>query len=106
MVGTPLSPVDFLRQFSPETADSFQALRKAVAAAGPLDMVTGELVILAALVTAQSEGSFKVHARRLCKENVPVEAMRHAVLLTLAASTTFSQVISGLRWIDDVAKEP
>jgi hypothetical protein len=56
-------------------------------------------------VTSGGESSFKIHARRLLKEGVAVEALRQAVLVTLGASTTLAQVISGLRWIDAVLNE-
>jgi 4-carboxymuconolactone decarboxylase len=101
----PLSPVEYLRTHSADTADAFQALRKAVMASGPLDEKTCELITLGALVTCESEGSFKTHARRLKREGVSLAAMRQAVLVTFAASTTFSQVSAGLRWIDDVVAE-
>lgn len=100
-----LSPLDYLKQLSQDTSAAFQSLRKAVLAAGPLDAHTCELIALGALVTARSEMSFKVHARRLLKEGVSVEALRQAVLVTFGASTTLTEVIEGLRWIDAVAAE-
>ena len=101
----PLSPLDYVKQFSADTGAAFQALRKAVLSAGPLDAHTCELIVLGALVTSGGESSFKIHARRLLKEGVAVEALRQAVLVTLGASTTLAQVISGLRWIDAVLNE-
>jgi alkylhydroperoxidase/carboxymuconolactone decarboxylase family protein YurZ len=98
------TPIEYLNQISSGAADAFQALRKAVLGAGPLDAHTCELIVLGALVTAGSEGSFKVHARRLLRDGVPVEALRQVVLVTFAASTTFAQMSNGLHWIDDVAK--
>ncbi len=99
------SPVEYLRQFSAESAGAFQALRKAVMASGPLDEHTCELITLGALVTCRSESSFKTHARRLKRAGVPLQALRQAVLVTFGASTTFEQVNAGLRWIDDIASE-
>ena len=101
----PLSPLDYVKQFSADTGAAFQALRKAVLSSGPLDAHTCELIVLGALVTSGGESSFKIHARRLLKEGVAVEALRQAVLVTLGASTTLAQVISGLRWIDAVLNE-
>jgi alkylhydroperoxidase/carboxymuconolactone decarboxylase family protein YurZ len=103
--GTALSPLDYVKQFSAETGAAFQALRKSVLGSGPLDAHTCELIVLGALVTSGGESSFKVHARRLLKEGVAVEALRQAVFVTLGASTTLAQVISGLRWIDAVVSE-
>ena len=100
-----LTPVEFLAQFSPKASTAFQDLRKAVLSSGPLDNHTCELITLGAFATVGNEGSFKTHARRLLKEKVPVEALRQAVLVTFAATATFSEVIAALRWVDDVAAE-
>ena len=97
-----MSNVEFLRQISPASAEAFQALRKSVMAAGPLDHTTCELIALGALATSGEEDSFKVHARRLVKEGVGLDALRQAVLVTFAASTTFSQIIAALHWIDEL----
>jgi alkylhydroperoxidase/carboxymuconolactone decarboxylase family protein YurZ len=105
MAAKALSPVEYLRQHSADAAAAFQALRKAVVAAGPLDSTTCELITLGALVTCESESSFKTHARRLKHDGVPLTAMRQAVLVTFGASTTFAQVNAGLHWIDDVGAE-
>jgi alkylhydroperoxidase/carboxymuconolactone decarboxylase family protein YurZ len=101
-----LTPLDYLTQISSETASAFQALRKAVMTAGPLDAHTCELIALGGLVTSGSEQSFKTHARRLLRTGVAVAALRQAVLVTLGASTTFNQALNGLRWIDQVLQEP
>ena len=101
----PLSPLDYVKQFSADTGTAFQALRKAVLGSGPLDAHTCELIVLGGLVTSGGEASFKIHARRLLQEGMAVEALRQAVLVTLGASTTLAQVIAGLRWIDGVLSE-
>jgi alkylhydroperoxidase/carboxymuconolactone decarboxylase family protein YurZ len=75
-----LTPVEYVQQFSAETADAFQALRKSVLAAGPLDGKPCELIVLGALVTTGNEASFKTHARRLLEEGVT----------------------AGLHWVDDI----
>ena len=101
----PKTPVEFLREIDADTAAAFQRLRSAVMAAGPLDHQTCELINLGALATARHEQSFKVHARRLLKEGVEIAALRQAVLSTFAASTTFSQVVDALHWVDQAAAE-
>ena len=98
-----MSPIEYLASISAESASAFQALRKSVLAAGPLDHTTCELVVIATMAVTGAEASFKVHARRLLKEGVELAAMRHAVLVTMAASTTFSQVGDALRWLDEAA---
>ena len=103
--GTP-TPLEYLKQISSETAAAFQALRKAVMVSGPLDAHTCELIALGGLVTSGSEQSFKTHARRLLRAKVPVASLRQAVLVTFGASTTLSQALEGLRWIDEAEQEP
>jgi alkylhydroperoxidase/carboxymuconolactone decarboxylase family protein YurZ len=100
-----LTPVEYLALFNPKASSAFQELRKAVLQSGPLDQHTCELITLGALVTARNETSFKTHARRLLKEDVSVEALRQAVMVTFAATTTFTDVVAGLRWVDEVAAE-
>jgi alkylhydroperoxidase/carboxymuconolactone decarboxylase family protein YurZ len=99
------TPVERLAHASPDAAKAFQDLRRAVLAAGPLDHLTCEFVVLGAMVTANNEASFKTHARRLLKEKVDPAALRQVVLVTFAATTTFTDVIAGLRWVDDVCAE-
>lgn len=95
------SPVDYVRQHNPELAEAFQTLRKA-AVQGPLDEPTYELIVIGSLAATGEEGSFKVHARRLKSLGVGADAVRQAVMATLAASTTFSQTVAALRWLDEV----
>jgi len=99
-----LSPIDYVKQYNPGVADAFQAMRKA-ALAGPLDETACELIVLGALVNTGEEGSFKVHGRRLLKLGASPEALRQAVLVTVAASTTWSQIVAGLKWVDDLVAE-
>jgi alkylhydroperoxidase/carboxymuconolactone decarboxylase family protein YurZ len=99
-----LNPVQFVTQYNADAAASFQQLRKAVMA-GPLDEHVCELIVIGALATTGEEGSFKVHARRLRIMGAPAEELRQSVLVTLGASTTFSSIVSALRWVDDVYSE-
>lgn len=105
MPDSPLSPLEHLKQVSADTGAAFQGLRQAVLAAGPLDAHTCELIALGGLVTAGHEHSFKVHARRLLAQGIAAAALRQAVLVTFAASTTFSQVHAGLTWIAQLEQE-
>ena len=100
-----MTPLEILANHSADAGQAFGALRKAVLAAGPLDAQMCELVTLGALATTGEEGSFKVHARRFLKDGGEPKAIAHAVLVTFGATTTFSAVVSALRWIDDVAAE-
>jgi alkylhydroperoxidase/carboxymuconolactone decarboxylase family protein YurZ len=97
-----LTPLEYLRQFSPEVTTSFQTLRDAVSKSGPLDHNTCELITLGAFATARIEGGFKTHARRLLNSGVSADALRQAVLVTLGATTTFTIALDALHWIDDL----
>lgn len=99
-----LNPVEYVRQHNGDLADAFQAMRRA-ATQGPLDETTSELILLAALATTGEEQSFRLHARRLVKLGAPPDAMRQAVMITMAATTTWSQVVAALKWVDAVLEE-
>jgi alkylhydroperoxidase/carboxymuconolactone decarboxylase family protein YurZ len=99
-----LTPLEYLRQFSPDATASFQSLRDAVTKSGPLDHNTCELITLGAFATARIEGGFKTHARRLLNGGVSPDALRQAVLVTLGATTTFTVALDALHWIDDLTE--
>ena len=99
-----LTPLEYLRQFSPEATTAFQALRDAVAKSGPLDHNTCELITLGAFATARIEGGFKTHARRLLNNGVSADALRQAVLVTFGATTTLTVALDALHWLDDLTE--
>lgn len=99
-----ITPLEYLRQFSPDATTAFQALRDAVIKSGPLDHNTCELITLGAFATARIEGGFKTHARRLLNNGVSADALRQAVLVTLGATTTFTVALDALHWIDDLTE--
>jgi alkylhydroperoxidase/carboxymuconolactone decarboxylase family protein YurZ len=101
---TKLNPVQFVSQYNADAAAAFQQLRKA-AVSGPLDEHVCELIVIGALATTGEQGSFKVHARRLKTMGAPAEELRQAVMTTIGASTTFSQVVAALKWVDEVFEE-
>lgn len=100
---TPL-PSDFLRTIDAGAADGFQALRVAVRDAGPIDESTRELVLIAAFTTAGNEIAVRAHTERALALGVSEAALRHAVLLTLGATTTLIQTVNGLRWIQETVQ--
>jgi alkylhydroperoxidase/carboxymuconolactone decarboxylase family protein YurZ len=100
-----LTPLEYLRQFSPDATTAFQGLREAVTKSGPLDHSTCELITLGAFATARIEGGFKTHARRLLNSGVAPEALRQAVLVTFGATTTLTVALDALHWIDDLIAE-
>jgi alkylhydroperoxidase/carboxymuconolactone decarboxylase family protein YurZ len=100
-----LTPLEYLRQFSPGATTAFQGLREAVTKSAPLDHNTCELITLGAFATARIEGGFKTHARRLLSNGVSPEALRQAVLVTFGATTTLTVALDDLHWIDDLIAE-
>ncbi len=98
-----MTPTEYLAQIDAPTAQAFQALRKSVMASGPLDERACELIVTACFAVTGNAASFKVHAGRLLALGVPLAEIRQAVLVTFAATTTFSDVIQALKWIDEVA---
>lgn len=103
--GSKLSNIAYLGQINPGAGEAFAALRRAVLGVGPLDEQACELITLGAFATTGEEASFKLHARRLLALKADPAALRQAVLVTFAATTTFSQVIAALRWIDDLVED-
>ncbi len=97
-----MTPTERLAQADAPTAAAFQALRGAVLASGPLDERTCELIVTACFATVGNAASFKVHARRLIAIGVPMAEIRQAVLVTFAATTTFSEVSQAIGWLDDL----
>lgn len=106
MAQAPARPtaVDVLRSASSGVADGFQAMRDAVATAGPIDAKHRELIMLAGFVTASIESGFKTHCGRAFAQGATIEEVHQAVLLTLGSTAGISQVGAAFRWADEVAK--
>ena len=99
-----LTPIEYLATINPDASAAFQKLRKSVVEGGPLDANTCELIAIGSFATLGKESSFKTHSRRLLKEGVSADALRQAVLVTFAATATFSSVIAALHWVDDLVE--
>ena len=95
--------MDIMKEHSAHTAEAFQALRKAVAGAGPLPPHIQELIVCGAFVVTGQDGAFKTHARRALEGGASIDELRQAVLVTLGANATFPQVTKGLLWVEEVA---
>jgi AhpD family alkylhydroperoxidase len=93
----------FLKDY-PDVGDAYQALGKAVAAAGPLDAKTRELIKLGAAIAAGQEGGTHSHARKAMDAGAAAEEVRHAALQTLT-TIGFPNMMRGLSWVDDVINE-
>jgi alkylhydroperoxidase/carboxymuconolactone decarboxylase family protein YurZ len=99
-----LNPSQYLASIDADTGAAFGALRKAVMKSGPLDEKTCELIVTASFAASGSQMSFNTHARRLLALGATVAEIRQAVLVTFAATTVFSDVVTALRWIDELTE--
>ncbi len=94
-------PSDYLRSVNADVADGFKALREAVRQAGPLDVQTRELVLVAAFATAGNEVAVRAHTEVALNLGVTQEALVHAILLTLGATNTLINTTNALQWIQE-----
>ena len=99
-----LNPAQYLASIDADTAAAFGALRKAVMKSGPLDEKTVELIVTAGFAATGAKTSFNTHARRALAVGATVAELRQAVLVTFAATTMFSDVITALQWIDELGE--
>lgn len=97
-----MNPIQFLTSIDKASGEAFAELRKAAMNSGPLDERTCELIVTSSFAAAGQEDSFKIHAKRLLALGTTVAEIRQAVLVTLGATTIFSQVVTALKWIDEV----
>nr|WP_281352082.1 carboxymuconolactone decarboxylase family protein [Chelativorans oligotrophicus] len=95
----------YLQEASADAAAGFRAMRAAVVAAGPLDKVTCELIVISGLALLGYEDAFKTHARRLIEAGTSRAAVEHAVLVTLCSTSTLFQVARAIQWLDDIDAE-
>jgi len=98
-------PTEWLGQVSPEARDQYRALRLKLAATGPLDAGTCELINVVGFVLLGYEPSFKTHAKRLVDAGYSKAALQQAVVTTLGATTVLYQVARALTWIEDLYDE-
>ena len=98
-------PSEWLGGVSEQARDQYRALRLTLAATGPLDRNTCELINVVGFVMLGYEASFKAHARRLVDAGYPKAALQQAVVTTLGATTVLFQVARALTWIEDLFAE-
>jgi len=85
----------------PAIWQSYAALGKAVAEAGPLDARTRRLVKLALSIGVSSEGAVHSHARRAIEEGMSKAELKQVALLAIA-TVGLPQAVKGLTWIEDI----
>ncbi len=93
--------VDSLTQQHPAVIEAYEALGKASAEAGPLDLRTRRLVKLALSIGGGSEGSVHSHTRRGLEEGLTADELRQVAVLAIT-TLGFPQAIAGLSWIADI----
>lgn len=93
--------IEELRAESPEVWERYEALEKALAAAGPLDERTQRLVKLALALGARQEGAVHSHARRALRQGVTREELLQVALLGVT-TLGWPHATTGRAWILDV----
>lgn len=89
------TPLEKLAEVSPTVADGFKTLREGVFD-GPLDKAQVELIVVGSLAATGEHGALRVHAKRLLAMDVPIEAIRQAIVCSLAAASTLSTTVEAL----------
>ena len=95
-------PTEWLGTVSPEARDQYRQIRLTLAATGPLDATTCELINVVGFAILGYEPSFKTHAQRLLDAGMTKAALQQAVVSTLGATTVLYQVALALTWIEDI----
>ncbi|KRF22402.1 hypothetical protein ASG91_19040 [Phycicoccus sp. Soil802] len=98
------APSEYLGSVSAEAGEAFRALRNALLDSGPLDRVTCELIMISNLASAGYEDSFKIHAKRLLDADVPMAALKQAVVVPLGGSTVIFPVARALLWLEELER--
>src|SRR5690349_14386707 len=91
---------DFVDRY-PAVGKSYHDLGKAVAAAGPLDNKTRELIKIGIAITAGLEGGTPRHGRQAPGGGATQDEIRHAALQCLTP-IGFPAMMEGLSWNEDI----
>ena len=94
----------FKTQF-PEVFNDYKQLGIATRQAGPLDEKTQDLIKLGIAMGTNSRGGVMSHTRKAIAAGASEDEVRHAVLLALT-TTGFPNMISAMRWVDEVLNSP
>ncbi len=86
---------------NPEVGKAYEQFGAAVAAAGPLDDRTRNLVKLAISIGARMEGASRSHAHKALQAGASASEVRHVALLA-APTIGFPNMMAGLGWVEDV----
>ena len=100
----PRNAGELLKDHSPRVQEAFMALRVAVNEAGPLPAETRELVVAATFAVLGMRGGFMTHGGRALEAGASPEELKHAVLVTLGATSTLARAVEALGWLDELTK--
>lgn len=90
-----------LKKSHPDFFAAWDQVGVAVRGAGPLDNKTAHLVQLAAAAAIRSEGAVHSHVRRAIESGAQPEEVRQ-VLMLIAPTVGFPNVIAALSWAEDL----
>lgn len=93
---------EFRTEF-PLIAAAYDEIVHLTTAAGPLDQKLIQLVKLGMALASGQEGAVHSHTRRALEAGATHDEVRHIGLLALT-TLGFPRMMTGLTWIDDVAK--
>lgn len=99
-VKLPAGAGQIARRF-PKIWESYAALGKQCAGAGPLDVRTRRLVKIALAAGASSEGAVHSHVRRGLAEGLTREEIRHVALLAIT-TLGLPGAVRAMTWMDDI----
>jgi alkylhydroperoxidase/carboxymuconolactone decarboxylase family protein YurZ len=98
-------PSGDLMKVNHDVGAGFRAMRKALVAAGPLSHDTCELILISSFAAHGFERSFKIHALRALQMGMTKDALAHATMITLGATTALLTTTNALTWLDEVYDE-
>ena len=88
----------------PDVVEAHNQLSAKCREAGPLDEKTRRLVKLAIAVGSRMEGGVHAQARMASAEGIPVDEIRHVVLLAVS-TIGFPNAMASLSWVNDIIGE-
>ena len=98
--GLPQVLRDFANQY-PEVWNTYDALGKATAQAGPLDEKTRCLVKLGIAIATERQGVVHAHTKRALKAGASAEELMHVGILAIT-TIGWSGAFAAITWINDV----
>lgn len=81
--------------------DSYDAMGRAAAAAGPLSKREIALVKLGIAAGARLEGAVHSHCRRALEAGLSAAEIRHSILLSVT-TLGFPSMMAALSWVDEI----